>query len=261
MTKAKNEVVSTQNQSTAVALPDDLLAELASAAKETAALERPAVGGISFRAGMLSYQGEPVKGNKLRCVIIGAAHINTYYTTKWDPDSPSNPACFSLSEDGVDMAPDEVVPEPLSATCHACPKFQWGSDVKDGKPAKGKACKESRRLVVLPESALGSVEDVQSAELAMLKLPVTSVKNWSNFINTLAATVNLPYFAVVTEITTQPDMKTQFKVLLSPVDKIPNADVMRAIMAKRTEAMRIAMLPFDPAEESTEPAPAAKEKF
>jgi hypothetical protein len=260
MMSKKNEVVAAQ--STAVAMPADLLAQMAADAKESAALERPAVGGISFRAGVLSYQGEQVKGNKLRVVVVSASYINTLYLNKWDPDTPTNPDCFALSETGADMCPHGNVPNPPSSKCDVCPNFQWGSDVRDGKPAKGKRCKESRRIVVLPESALDSPEDIAAAELAMLRLPVTSVKAWGGFVNTLAATVNLPYYAVVTEITTQPDIKTQFKVVMTPVAHIQDADILRAIMAKREEAKRISMMPFDSAgNDEAEETTVAGQKF
>jgi hypothetical protein len=262
MSKAqKNEVVATQEQNTAVALPMDMLAELAADAKAAAAVERPAISTISLRAGIISYGGEPVKGNKLRTVIVAASHVNTLYLTKWDPDNASNPSCFSISENGENMVPHPSVISPPSKTCAACPQFQWGSDIKDGVPSKGKRCKESRRLVLLPESSLESPEDVAAAEMAVVKLPVTSVKAWGGFVNTLKATLDLPPYAVVTEISTQPDVKTQFKVLLSPVSRIDNVEALRAVMAKRKEALNVAMMPFDQDTTPADEVPAAAEKF
>ena len=255
---SKTSVATKSQTEVAVPMDADLLAQLAADAKASSALERPAVGSISFRAGMVSYQGEPVKGNVLRGVIVGAAFVNAYYENKWDPDNIVNPNCFALSPDGENMVPHANVQSPISGNCTTCAFNQWNSDLKDGKPAKGKRCKEARRLVFLPESALESVEDVQAAELAMCRLPVTSVKAWGGFVNTLAATLNLPYYAVVCEITTKPDLKTQFKVVMTPVAQIQDGSILRAIIKKREEAQRIAMLPFDAAgsSEEEEAAPA-----
>lgn len=255
---SKTAVAKTEN--TSLALPNDLLEQLAQDAKASAALERPSIGNISLRAGMLSYEGEPVKGNKLKVVILAVGHLHTFYSTPWDPDNPANPDCFALSEDGNDMAPHEAVLQPFSDKCATCPKFQWGTATRDGKPSKGKACSETRRLVLLPESALESVEDIAAAELAMVKLPVTSVKVWANYINSLAATISMPHYAVVTELSTQPDIKSQFKVVLTPVDKINDPDILRAIMAKRTEARLAAMVPFS-ANTEVAPASTTPEKF
>jgi hypothetical protein len=259
----KQEVVPAS--STAVALPDDMLAAMAADAKASAALERPAVSNISLKAGILSYNGDPVKGNKLRVVILAASHLNVFYGKQYDPDNISSPKCFALSETGEAMAPDGNVPAPCSTVCNTCPNAKWGSAIRDGKPSRGKACAETRRLVMLPESSLDSAEDVTGAELALVRLPVTSVKVWGGFVNTLAATVNLPHYAVVAELTTQPDLKSQFKVVLTPVEQVKDAAILRAILGKRAEAMRIAMMPYDisPEEEvdDTPEAVAANEKF
>lgn len=249
------------------ALPQDLLDILAADAKEAAALERPAMGSINFRAGVLSYNGEQIKGNKLSVVIVGASFLNAYYSTKFDPDHPANPDCFSISPDGKDMVPHENVAKPISEKCASCPYNQWGSDMRDGKPTRGKRCKEVRKLVALPASALADgAEAVAVAELAQMRLPVTSIKAWGGFVNTVAATLSLPYYAVQADLTTVPDMKTQFKVMITPTAPIVDAEVLKAIMRRREEAMRICLMPFD-TDNSEDPDPSAvpaelpKEKF
>jgi len=251
---AKNEVA-TIEQTTAVAIPDDFMAQLAADAKDSAALERPSVSNISLKAGIVSYDGEPVKGNKMEVVIVSSSHLNTFYPNAYDPDNVEQPACFAVSTSGKEMAPHPNVVNPVHPTCEGCPKAEWGSA---GGKSRGKACKEVRRLVLIPESALESPEDVEKAELAMVKLPVTSVSAWSNLVNTLAATLKLPPYAVVTELTTQPDAKSQFKVLLTPVRKIGDFEVLKAIMAKREAADTIALLPFEAANTTEAEAVAAK---
>jgi len=250
---AKNEVA-TIEQTTAVAIPDDFMAQLAADAKESAVLERPQVSNISLKAGIVALDGEPVKGNKLDTVIIAASFLNTYYDQPYDPDNVANPACFAISLDGKNMVPHPNVTHPVNPTCEGCPKAEWGSA---GGKSRGKACKEVRRLAMIPESALESVEDVEKAELAMVKLPVTSVGAWGNLVNTLAATLKLPPYAVVTELTTQPDAKTQFKVLLTPVRRIENFEILKAVMGKREAATTIVSMPFD----VSEAAPVAAAKF
>ena len=254
MSTKDKEVATIDQGSTALALPEDLLAKLAADAKDTAALERPKSGSVTLRAGILSYNGQPVKGNVLRCVILAASHLNTYYEGDWDPDNISAPTCYAVNTDGIDMAPDENVFTPINPTCTGCPKAVWGSA---GGKSRGKACKETRRLILIPEDALETAEDVKKAELAMIKIPVTSVGAWGNFVNALAATLQLPHYAVVTEITTTPDAKTQFKVHITPVKQINNIEVLTAVMAKREEAIRAALVGYD-LSESVAPTTAAK---
>lgn len=247
-------------------LDQDTLEQLAAEAKDVAAHERPSVSRIGLKSGILSYNGEVVKGNKLRVVALRSVAINTYYTTGFDADKPTNPSCFAISsmDTAEDMRPHPDVVHPVSETCATCPKMKWGSDIdKDGKQRRGKACKESRRIILLPEDALESAEGVLGAELAMLKLPVTSVKVWGSFVNGLSATVGLPPHAVVTELSTQPDLKTQFKVTLTPVARIANKEVLDAVKKRFEVADLIANTPYsdDVGDEMEGSAPADNGKF
>lgn len=246
-------------------MDEEMLAQLAEEGKQAASQERPSVSRIGLKSGILSYNGEQVKGNKLRVVTLLSTAINTYYTTGFDPDNPSSPTCYALStmEDSDNMVPHPDIAHPVSPTCATCPNMKWGSDIdKDGKQRRGKACKEARRIVMLPVDALESVEDVKSAELAMMKLPVTSVKAWGGFVNGLSATVNLPPHAVVTELTTVPDLKTQFKVVLTPVARIANKDILEAVKSRMEMAALVASQPYSETEEPTgDGVPAAPQKF
>lgn len=248
------------NASTALALPDDLAAELAAFAKEAAASERPSISKISLQAGQITYAGNPVPGNSLDVVVLSAAYRNVFYAGRFDSRNVVNPNCFSLSDKEDGMAPDAIVHEPEGEDCASCPKGQWKSDPNGGN---GKACKQSRRLIIMPADAVGDVEAIRTGELAMLDLPVTSQKGYANLVNTLAADGTPPWAAVI-NIATVPDAKTQFKVVMTPISKITHVDSIRAIRARLTDAMRIALTPYDETatkESANKPAPAANKKF
>lgn len=70
--------------------------------------------------------------------------------------------------------------------CDRCPLNQWGS----GKQGRGKACKEMRRLLLIPAG--------QNFP-ALLSLPPTSVANWDNYA-TGCKTKGEAYFSVKTKI-------------------------------------------------------------
>jgi hypothetical protein len=94
------------------------------------------------------------------------------------------------------------------------------------------------------------------------KLPVTSVKNWSDYVKGLRAVVKRPPFAMITEISTRPDKNTQFKVLFRSV--APLADEYRdGIMQKRLVVQEQIQFPYSKATEAeAAPAPATKsEKY
>lgn len=250
-------------------VPAAFAAELAAEAKDAAAVERPSIGRISLRAGIISYEGNPVKDNILPCVILAMVYENSYYSEAFDANNIVSPDCFALLEEQVDgvMRPHANVLQPMNETCLGCPKAEWGSDVDAaGRPKKGKACKERRRLVLLPVSALASAADVKKAELALLSVPVMSVKNYGAFVNLLAGTAKVPPYAVISHILTKPDPKSQFQVHFEPQSVITDGSILTAIREKREEAIRVGLTPFDPkapadADDVEPTAPAKKQKF
>lgn len=240
---------------------DEMLAQYA---KKATATEKPSSSSLTTKAGVLSYNGEAVKGNKLDVIVIASSHANLYYEDKYDPNNIKNPVCFAYSEN-----PDEIelVPHPKSqkiqseTTCAECWANQWGSDPDGGR---GKACKNSRKLAVIPAGV--EPADVPSAEVAALTLPVTTVnKNWSPYVHKLATLYGRPPFAVKTQLGTQPDTKTQFKVTFDDVGMV-DVSLIKPIMDKIPLALEMIQRVYEPNTEEAEgdkkPARAGKkEKF
>jgi hypothetical protein len=256
---AKQEVA--LKQTSEVGLPTEFLAELANEAKDAAAQERPAVSKLSTAGGQLRYQGDIVAGNNMDVVILYASYRNVWYAGAYDRENIKNPDCFSLSETDEGMVPDPVVKNPPNATCGGCPKNEWKSDVKaDGRVGKGKACKESRRLVMMPAGALDSVDAVKAAELAILDLPVTSAKNYNSLVNTVAATVGVPVWACVTNVKEQPHPKNQFEIVLTPLRVAPSKEIILALKDRVADAKRIALEPYDETSSTNSAVIASKQK-
>jgi hypothetical protein len=227
----------------ALAIPADMMAELAKHAKDAAAAERPAVSRISLKSGVMTFQGNPMPGNKTEAVILAAAFRNVWYAGRYDPNNIVSPNCFALSDTDEDMVPHENVTDPPNPTCAGCKYNEWKSDPNGGK---GKACKQTRRLVVLPGHAVEQgLDAVKTAELAVIDLPVTSVKNYSSFVNALAASANVPPWAAVSQISVVPDAKTQFKVMFQPMRVLPSLDIVNAVKARLEFALRLAMQPYE----------------
>lgn len=241
-----NEV--TEVKQGAIALPDELRKELAAEAKDAAAEERPGISKLSTANGELKYLGNPVPGNNLDVIILASVYRNVFYDGPYNPSDIKNPNCFALSEDGEGMAPHANVKEPEHKTCEGCPKNAWKSDPRPG--SKGKACKESRRLVLIPASAAATAESVMKAEMALLDLPVTSAKNYGSFVNITASATGLPPYAVIANISVVRDPKTQFKVNITPIQPAGDADVIRALKSRKEDAVRIGLTPYDETSES-----------
>lgn len=234
--KKGTEVAKPQN--TAVANWQEELAKLA---VQTAEAEKPSGNWVSFKNGILSIGGNPMKGNKVEGSIIHSVFENQWYKERYDPNNPTAPHCYALSETDDDLKPHPDSAEPQSPTCAECPKNQWGSDPGGGK---GKACKNVRRLAMIHRSDL-EVEKVSKAEVAVAKLPVTSVKNWSTYAHQIANVLKMPPLAVITEMSVEPDAKTQFQVNFSLVDKVEDNAVLQALLNKRRDVTALIFAPYD----------------
>lgn len=185
--------------------------QLAAMAKQAVASEKPTGSSISVRSGILQYNGQPIAGNKLDCIVVASTHVNLYYEGRYDPNNITSPVCFAYSETGDgEMGPHPASSKPQHTDCKTCPSNAWGSDPDGGK---GKACKNSRSLGLIPMG----VEDIASAEVAVLKLPVMSVKNWQMYVQKITTLFNRPPLGMVTTIGVVPDAKSQFRVTFTDV--------------------------------------------
>lgn len=261
--KASTAVAVAEPKKTAVALPASVLAELANEAKEASANETPSIGNLSFKSGILAYEGNPLPDNKLDCIVVGTAYERALYDGPYDPNKIKSPVCFAITADGEDGAPHANSLHPQHETCAGCPMNEWGSA---GEGRRGKACKEIRRLALIPTDKLESPQDIMESELVMAKVPVTSVKNWSNYVHKVSAMFGMPYWAMVSNINLHPHIKNQFEVKFDAVEPIQEMEALEALKKKRGLVESFIMAPYSQAaeeEEAPPPPPKAsiKKKF
>jgi len=91
------------------------------------------------------------------------------------------------------------------------------------------------------------------------------VRNWSNYVHTLAAVVKRPPWAVVTQIHVVPHPKNQFEMKFEALDGINNQTLLGQLKDLRDKAFKLAMAPYDkPSDEPPKPEPkkaVGKRKF
>jgi hypothetical protein len=87
-------------------------------------------------------------------------------------------------------------------------------------------------MLLIPADSIGTAAAVEAAEVAALRPPVTSLKNYASYVQTIAATLKRPPLAVVTEISVVPDPKTQFKVVFTMVRSIDDTEVIQALIKR-----------------------------
>ena len=236
-------------KTTAIANWDQELADLA---KKATSIESH-VGVSNFiktAGGVMSYKNADIPGNVLNAVVVNHCMENALYEGAYNPDNPQPPICFAFGEDEDDMVPHENSSKPQHAGCKGCPNNEWGSaDI-----GKGKACKNSRRLQLIAENDLEAVAD---AELAYVKLPVTSVKNWAGYVRQVSDTLSLPPLAVVTNISIVRDAKTQFKIVFKLKDKVAKEAIGDLLQLRKKGASEL-VTPYSKVEDAPPAAPVGK---
>lgn len=212
-------------------LPTNWQEQMANEAKALSRVFRPSTAQISTRSGMLTYMNQPIPGNKLDCIVLASIFENNYFEGRFDPKNPRNPICYSFGKPESDGSKPEMVPyheiaEPFAKTCDQCEYSKWGSD-PDSVSGKGKRCKEIYKLGLVPYSVDDSLQ-----EMAILRIPVTSRKNWEVYVNGVAASAMRPPWGVVTTIGCRPHPKNQFEIFFEAKEVIPEdrlGDIFRKI--------------------------------
>jgi hypothetical protein len=214
----------------------DWQAELSALAVATAEAEKPSGNWVSFKNGRLSIGGNQMKDDKVQCIVVNSVFENQWYMHKFDPDNPQSPDCYAIADLEEDLKPHKDSGAPQSPTCAECPKNAWGSDPGGGR---GKACKNVRRLAMIAAVDASHPDHVKKADIAIAKLPVTSVANWSTYANQIANVLKLPPLAVISEMSVEPNSKTIFQVNFALIDKVSDSAVIQALLGKRKDTMEL----------------------
>lgn len=246
---------------TAVAKWDE---ELARQAQMAAAVEESTATGqfFSLKSGVLSFNDAPLPGNEMAVVILDGILETVYYEGKYDPDAPQGPVAFAFGRDEKTLAWHEnSAPEFAGKLCSESEVCEWGS----ADTGRGKAARETRRLGVIPAGtfengkfkAFTEEEQFESAAIAYLKLPVTSVKGYAAFVKQVVGALKRPPHAVFTKVKVVPDPNSQFKVVFEPLSQVPD-DLLGVIMKRHEEAKASIEFPYPRFDENDKPAPKAR---
>lgn len=213
-------------------------------AKASTAVERRVSGGrsISHKAGLFRI-GDDLEFPELCIIIMGAAFENTYYDTAYSPDRVEPPKCFAIGEREDQMAPHDATQDsdyfrPQADTCALCEhnKFPKAGEVKR------KACRNGRRLIVLPagmykkrprsrdldlEMFLGENQDdnreyIQSGDLFSLKVPPSSLRAYKDVVHQMREQHGRPPHGMVVRAFTEPLRNGGHGLYFEALGKVPD---------------------------------------
>lgn len=124
----------------------------------------------------------------LELVIVDFVATHNFYAGRFDKDNIVPPDCFAIGTDPKNMVPSPNSPNPQAKDCQSCPMNQFGSD------GKGKACKNGRKLAVLPPDA------DETTDIWTLGVSPTALKNFDGFVAGVARTFAVPPVGVVATV-------------------------------------------------------------
>jgi hypothetical protein len=178
-------------------------------------IENDLAAGIASSFGMIGYKGkvwsiryrgeetalmrddgDGPRGSIEVVVLKAAGHLSKiWYEQGYVEGSTEPPDCFSTN--GV--TPDASSRKKQSNACASCPKNAWGSRVTPaGK--QGKACSDSKRVVVVPLGDLNN--DVYGGPM-LLRVPAASLNDLASYGNKMQQ-LGYPYQFVGTRIAFNP---------------------------------------------------------
>lgn len=132
----------------------------------------------------------------INLVIVDFVSANNFYDGPYDQNNITPPACFAIGLNPTELVPSNNSPVRQADSCAVCPLNQFGTDDR----AKGKACKNTRVMAVLPPGATADTP------LWVLKTSPTAIRNFDAYVKAVANAFELPPVGVVTEISFDPSV-------------------------------------------------------
>jgi len=134
----------------------------------------------------------------LECIILDFAWFMVHYPGVYNSNNPQQPNCFAVGREnpeGGTLKAHESVEKPQGPNCKDCAKNQWGS----APTGKGKACKNQRRLILVPPNF-----DESTEPMSMYVSP-NGLKNFDKYVSRLNNEQGVLPVQVVTAISFDPD--------------------------------------------------------
>lgn len=205
---------------------------------------------IRTAGGRFTYQEEALP-DTVQVLIVGVSRSNESYAGDYDPDELAPPTCFAVGYKEKELAPPADLESKVSEVCKGCPNNEFGSASR----GRGKACRNQIRLAVLPINDRLDAEGLTKEDGAIIRVPPTSLPNFTKYVKKLEALGHLPQ-TVVTAVTIAPHAKFQFEISFEAIGGVPTdlADV----VTLRAEDAEPALLKLPDLSDDDEDAPEEK---
>lgn len=154
-------------------------------------------------------------------IIVDFVYFNAYYPDAYDPNNIVPPTCFAIHPDPTGAVPSKNSPELQDASCQTCWANQFGT------AGKGKACKNSIKVAMLPPDA-----DADTPFM-LVNVSATALKPFAAYLSAVLRLQRPPY-TVTTDITCDPNFKYDTLRFSNPQPL--DADTIDMVRSRRAEA-------------------------
>jgi hypothetical protein len=242
----------------------DYEARMAALVVQTQKAEAPQGGYISLKNSRMSVGDVRMPNDTLRAIIIDYRMDNELYLNAYD-GKPQSPSCHAVMKpwevvspwrkprDGEDVSAllrgeddfgdawvadceqPQVAP---GVGCDGCRMLEFGSaKFIEGKPAnaKGKACRESRRLHLFAADQCTTPADIARAGHMTLIPPPTSLDNFKRVANEITTVLKTPIFGAVVDLVLEPHPQYLIMLQYKVIEKITDPAIMIALLQRHEQ--------------------------
>lgn len=223
MPRATTNVPAKANVTALADIRAQLAAEVANIQEQ---IGKPSGNKIKIKDKTFGFPDGSLDEGPISLTIIDFVSRNKFYTGKFDPKNPAPPECFAVGKNLKDMKPSANSPQPQASNCAECPNNQFGSD------GRGKACKNTRFLAVLPPDVTDP-----SAELMTLEVSPTGIQRFDAMVNSVAKLYRKALIEVSIDVGF--DERHDYDTLVFSNPQELTDEVVAAHFARRAEAEAI----------------------
>lgn len=130
----------------------------------------------------------------LQLVVVGFTSRYDFYEDDFDKNNIVPPTCFAIGDIPTKLVPSPNSPVKQSDACSGCPMNEFGSK------GKGKACKNSRVLAVLPPLERDDDGNPIEAPMWLIQTSPTAISAWDGYVKEVQRSFNAPPIAVLTTV-------------------------------------------------------------
>lgn len=157
-------------------------------------VEPPSSNKISTKGKVFTMPDGTTHPGPMRAIVLDYRTVHQYYKGIYNPQDPKPPICFAVSKLADGIKPSDNCEEKQAEQCSKCTFNEWGS----AATGRGKACKNSMRLAIVPENPDADTE------VMTLNVSPTGLKSFNAMVNKLT-TAGLMPAQIITEISFNPN--------------------------------------------------------